>query len=347
MESFVDLSYRDLPLGRRIKLTQVRPSSGYLEMPTPMPVGTEIAITTDDGVTLSAYVLLIHEQVGGSDRTPGMMVRPALADDTARTWWSARVTLPDNQSTRPKPVTLRPRPKTVETAPAAPSSTPPAPPPAEEPRVSSGRAKTVLGVGPTTITADEPPATERTSRADSSGLLHTTDAVGSTTPTLTSGSVQTITADEPSARERATRVDSSGLLHSIEVDPSLVTAAPVARAAPLEPARSASGEIGGSPNDARTKMMPAVDQELLEQLARDPDELDKLTRTSGEHTVVDDGQRTTVMDAVDPSTLGLDKTGSGRFKTVYSDDEATDDEPNPDGTPKDVTTGVKKRRKKR
>ena len=41
-ESFVDLTYRGLPLGRRIKLTQVRPSSGYLELAAPMPVGTAI-----------------------------------------------------------------------------------------------------------------------------------------------------------------------------------------------------------------------------------------------------------------------------------------------------------------
>jgi len=48
-ESFVDLTYRGLSLGRRIKLTQVRPSSGYLELPSPMPVGTLVAISTDDG----------------------------------------------------------------------------------------------------------------------------------------------------------------------------------------------------------------------------------------------------------------------------------------------------------
>src|SRR4051794_35535233 len=34
-DAFVDLSYRGLVLGKRIKLTQVRQASGYLEMPTP------------------------------------------------------------------------------------------------------------------------------------------------------------------------------------------------------------------------------------------------------------------------------------------------------------------------
>jgi len=47
-ESFVDLTYRGLPLGRRVKLTQVRSATGYLELPAPMPVGTTIGITTDE-----------------------------------------------------------------------------------------------------------------------------------------------------------------------------------------------------------------------------------------------------------------------------------------------------------
>ncbi len=94
-ESFVDLSYRGLALGKRIKLTQVRPTSGYLEMPAPMPVGTAIGIATDDGVLLEAQVAEIHEQVGGSERPPGMTVRPRLDADAQKTWWTARVSLPE------------------------------------------------------------------------------------------------------------------------------------------------------------------------------------------------------------------------------------------------------------
>ena len=94
-ESFVDLTYRGLALGRRVKLTQVRPSTGYLEIPAPMPVGTAIAIATDDGVQTAAIVAAVHEQVGGSDRAPGMLVTPALDTEAARAWWSARVTLPE------------------------------------------------------------------------------------------------------------------------------------------------------------------------------------------------------------------------------------------------------------
>jgi hypothetical protein len=92
--SFVDLSYRGLALARRVKLTQVRPSSGYVEMPTPMPVGTQIAITTDDGVSIEAIVAEIHEQVAGATQTPGMLVQPSL-DGAAADWWKERVVAPD------------------------------------------------------------------------------------------------------------------------------------------------------------------------------------------------------------------------------------------------------------
>ncbi len=91
-ESFVDLSYRGLALGKRIKLTQVRPATGYLEIPTPMPVGTTIAIATDDGVQLEATVAEIHEQVGGSDKAPGMLVKPNLVESAADAWWRSRAT---------------------------------------------------------------------------------------------------------------------------------------------------------------------------------------------------------------------------------------------------------------
>src|ERR1700691_2895932 len=100
-ESFVELTYRGLAVARRVKLTQVRPSTGYLELPTPMPVGTAIGIASDDGLVTSAIVAEIHEQVGGSEFSPGMLVKPALDSDAVRTWWSARVTLPELAATPP------------------------------------------------------------------------------------------------------------------------------------------------------------------------------------------------------------------------------------------------------
>lgn len=113
MDSFVDLTYRGLQLGRRIKLTAVRPSTGYLELPTPMPVGTAIAILTDETVALEAMVVEIHEQVGGSDRVPGMVVRPKLEADAANKWWQARVALPELEPRPARPASLIPQPPIV------------------------------------------------------------------------------------------------------------------------------------------------------------------------------------------------------------------------------------------
>jgi hypothetical protein len=94
-ESFVDLTYRGLSLGRRVKLSDVRPSSGYVEMPAPMPVGTQIGIITDDTVALDATVIEVHEQVSGSDRPAGMVVKPRLDGDAGKSWWQKRVSLPE------------------------------------------------------------------------------------------------------------------------------------------------------------------------------------------------------------------------------------------------------------
>jgi hypothetical protein len=94
-ESFVDLSYRGLALGKRIKLTQVRPQTGYLEMPTPMPVGTTIGIATDDGVLLEAVVAEVREQSAGAEHPPGMLVKPNLSVEAQDRWWRSRIDLPE------------------------------------------------------------------------------------------------------------------------------------------------------------------------------------------------------------------------------------------------------------
>jgi hypothetical protein len=126
IESFVDLTYRGLSLGRRVRLSQVRPSTGYLELPAPMPVGSQISISAEDGTAFDAMVTAIHEQVAGSDRTPGMIVAPALAAESASAWWAARISLPDDDalraraptgSSRIRPATVRPRSHTTPTPP--------------------------------------------------------------------------------------------------------------------------------------------------------------------------------------------------------------------------------------
>ncbi len=92
-DAFVDLSYRGLALGKRIKLTHVRQTTGYLELPTPMPVGTSIGIAADDGTLFEAVVAEVREQTAGAspDNPPGMVVKPKLDGDAQRTWWSQHV----------------------------------------------------------------------------------------------------------------------------------------------------------------------------------------------------------------------------------------------------------------
>ncbi|HEY6175284.1 MAG TPA: hypothetical protein VIX73_12595, partial [Kofleriaceae bacterium] len=79
-------------------MTQIRPSTGYLELPAPMPVGAQIAIVAEDGLTFDAIVTAIHEQISGSDRPPGMIVAPALGAPQAAAWWTSRVALPDDEA---------------------------------------------------------------------------------------------------------------------------------------------------------------------------------------------------------------------------------------------------------
>jgi hypothetical protein len=89
IESFVDLTYRGIELARRVKLSAVTTRHGYLEVAMPMPVGTEVAITTDERVQFTAVVTDIHEQIGGATQAPGMRITPTLSAD-AQSWWTAR-----------------------------------------------------------------------------------------------------------------------------------------------------------------------------------------------------------------------------------------------------------------
>jgi hypothetical protein len=276
IESFVDLTYRGLALGRRIKLTQVRPTTGYLELPMPMPVGTLVAISTDEGVTLEATVTQIHEQVGGSERVPGMIVKPQLGGEAAQRWWKARVALPEVSDEQPpsrsRPVTVRPRSHTV------PQAVPEKPP--EKP----------------------------------------VDAAPLSTEVTATKELSVYVAELPAAP-------------------------------PPEPVAVPQYEAPARKDDKRTTVMEAVDQEMLAKLTQSEGEVERLTRTTGEHEVIDDGLRTTVMDAVDPAALGLDVTASGSFRAAQSqemdviDDDDSGDKSSP--TNKTPPSGVKKRKKRR
>lgn len=88
-EAFVDVTWRGLEVGKRVKLHAMRPGEAYVDHTTPMPVGTLLALRTDEGVEIAATVVRVHEQVGGSTETPGMQIKPDL-DGAAGDWWRAR-----------------------------------------------------------------------------------------------------------------------------------------------------------------------------------------------------------------------------------------------------------------
>lgn len=90
-EAFVDVSWRGLEVGKRVKLHAVRADNAYVDHAAPMPVGTMLAIRTDEGYEITASVVRVHEQVGGSTEVPGMQIVPLNLSAEAQAWWSARV----------------------------------------------------------------------------------------------------------------------------------------------------------------------------------------------------------------------------------------------------------------
>jgi hypothetical protein len=129
-DSFVDVTYRGLEVGRRVRIRDFTSDGAYVEVPMPMPVGTSLDIAIDAGSIVKAIVARVHEQTGGSDRPPGMNVRAMLVagDDRARAWWDARVADTPAPAPAPAPAPV-PVPVPVaasadRTAPASPESGP-------------------------------------------------------------------------------------------------------------------------------------------------------------------------------------------------------------------------------
>ena len=87
MEALVDVTYRGLELGRRLKLREVGPTTAYVEHATPMPVGAQLVLATEDGLQIPALVLRVHEQVAGAEMPPGMRVQALGLEGDAASWW--------------------------------------------------------------------------------------------------------------------------------------------------------------------------------------------------------------------------------------------------------------------
>jgi len=88
-ETFVDVTWRGIDVGRRVRLRAVTARAGRLDHGTPMPVGTPLTLITDEGIDIRATVLRVHEQVGGATEAAGMWIAPVGAGDEVA-WWHAR-----------------------------------------------------------------------------------------------------------------------------------------------------------------------------------------------------------------------------------------------------------------
>lgn len=129
-EQFVNVSYRGIDVGAALKMIEFGPTTAYLELTTPMPVGTTLDVETDGGLTLRATVLRIQEQVAGAEMPPGMRVRATELGAEASAWWKSAVTGTD-------PVIPEPRLQLAPTsAPAADPEPEPQPEPEPEPPAS-------------------------------------------------------------------------------------------------------------------------------------------------------------------------------------------------------------------
>jgi hypothetical protein len=133
-EELVDVSYRGIEVGSRLKLTEVGTQTAYVEISKPMPVGATLEITTDGGPALTGLVLRVREQVAGAEKAAGMRISVGQLEGDAKAWWDERVSVRDPVIPAPPGMPAQEEPAPVETpapAAAAPAEEAAAPVPAE------------------------------------------------------------------------------------------------------------------------------------------------------------------------------------------------------------------------
>ena len=151
-EVFVDVTYRGLELGRRLKLREVGPSTAYLEHGTPMPVGSQVVLATDEGLAIPVVVVRVHEQVAGAEMPPGMRVQAAGLDGAAAGWWRDLVSRDDPQIPEAEVAPMR-RAKPLEPPPM------PIEAPAPEPTDQTQKMEPVEEAAPAPEVEDDRPTT--------------------------------------------------------------------------------------------------------------------------------------------------------------------------------------------
>lgn len=110
-EQLVDVRYRGLAISEASALRDVGPSTAFLATQRPMPVGTELQLTTPDGVSFTARVVHVDEFVDGVDK-PGMRIAVRDLPDDVAAWWREAATASD-----PTPLSQLPEPAAPEAVP--------------------------------------------------------------------------------------------------------------------------------------------------------------------------------------------------------------------------------------
>ncbi|MCG8422733.1 MAG: hypothetical protein MJE77_32870 [Proteobacteria bacterium] len=85
-EQLVDVTYRGIVLGRQLRLSP-RSDAAHIHTDKPMPMGSEIAISTQGGVAISVRVREVYEKIAGSETEPGMLVTPVAPAGDGQPWW--------------------------------------------------------------------------------------------------------------------------------------------------------------------------------------------------------------------------------------------------------------------
>lgn len=102
-EQLVDVSYRGLSVGTSVALRDFGPSTAYVEVEDPMPVGSVVDVTNDGGDGFSARVIHVREKTDSAPNA-GMRIFVEELPEAVRGWWSSHVSQEDPPAaTQPPP----------------------------------------------------------------------------------------------------------------------------------------------------------------------------------------------------------------------------------------------------
>lgn len=101
-EQLVDVSYRGLSVGTSVALRDFGPTTAYLEVDDPMPVGSVVDVTHDGGEGFSARVIHVREKTDSAPNA-GMRISVEGLPDAVRGWWSSHVSQEDPPTATPPP----------------------------------------------------------------------------------------------------------------------------------------------------------------------------------------------------------------------------------------------------